>query len=298
MERISLGALIIALCMLTDNAIIVIEGIKVGIESGKDRLETVRETVAQNQWPLFGATAIGVIAFAAIGLSEDRTGEYTNSLFWVILISLSLSWVSSITVTPLLSYLMFKPRKRAGAADGSDPYGGMVFRFYRKLLALALRYRWVTIATAVVAFVASLYGFTKINQSFFPPATRPQFMVDVFLPANTHIRETEAFAGDVQRFIQGQPSVTHVTAFIGGGGLRFLLVYSPERENPAFVQFLVDVDDETKMDGLIGLIQQHLDEGYPSANAVLQEVSAWPRRGGARPGAVAWSRLCDPSEVG
>ena len=97
MERISLGALIIALCMLTDNAIIIIEGIKVGIEAGKDKLEVVREVVAQNQWPLFGATAIGIIAFAAIGLSEDSTGEYCNSLFWVIFISLTLSWISSIT---------------------------------------------------------------------------------------------------------------------------------------------------------------------------------------------------------
>ncbi len=112
-----MGALIIALCMLTDNAIIVIEGIKVGIEGGKDKLEVVRDMVAENQWPLFGATAIGVIAFAAIGLSEDSTGEYCNSLFWVILISLSLSWVSSITVTPLLSYLMFKPLGDSGATE-------------------------------------------------------------------------------------------------------------------------------------------------------------------------------------
>ena len=125
MERISLGALIIALCMLTDNAIIVIEGIKVGIEAGQDKLEVVREVVAQNQWPLFGATAIGIIAFAAIGLSEDSTGEYCNSLFWVILISLSLSWISSITVTPLLSYLFFKPIA-GGAAGSSDPYGGLL----------------------------------------------------------------------------------------------------------------------------------------------------------------------------
>ena len=117
MERISLGALIIALCMLTDNAIIVIEGIKVGIEAGEDKIETVRETIAQNQWPLFGATAIGILAFAAIGLSENSTGEYCNSLFWVIFISLSLSWVSSITATPLLSYLMFKPLAGAGSAQ-------------------------------------------------------------------------------------------------------------------------------------------------------------------------------------
>jgi multidrug efflux pump subunit AcrB len=280
MERISLGALIIALCMLTDNAIILIEGIKVGIEAGEDKLEVVREQVAQNQWPLFGATAIGVIAFAAIGLSEDRTGEYCNSLFWGILISLSLSWVSSITVTPLLSYLMFKPRAPAAGGQDADPYGGFLFRAYRRLLVLALRFRWAVVVIALGAFVLAAYGFTKVDQSFFPPATRPQFLVDAFLPAGTHIRESEAFARDVQRFIQAQPGVTHVTSFIGGGGLRFLLVYSPEKENRAFVQFLVEVDDWPKIDGLLAKIQKHLDENQPNANAVAKKFLLGPGQGG------------------
>jgi multidrug efflux pump subunit AcrB len=279
MERISLGALIIALCMLTDNAIIVIEGIKVGIEAGRDRLAVVRDTVADNQWPLFGATAIGVIAFAAIGISEDRTGEYCRSLFWVILIALSLSWVSSITITPLLSYFLFKTRV-GGASGGSDPYGSLPFRTYRNLLVLALRFRWPVVLLSVVGFVAGLYGFTKVDQSFFPPATRPQFMVDVFLPAGTHIRETEAFASSVGRHIQAQPGVTHVTSFIGGGGLRFMLVYSPERENQAFVQFLVDVDDWRKTEGLISEIQKHLDEDHPNANAVAKKFLLGPGEGG------------------
>jgi multidrug efflux pump subunit AcrB len=279
MERISLGALIIALCMLTDNAIIVIEGIKVGIESGDDKLEVVRDTVGQNQWPLFGATAIGVIAFAAIGLSEDSTGEYCNSLFWVILISLSLSWVSSITVTPLLSYLFFKPSTN-GASGSSDPYGSLPFRWYRGLLVLSLRFRWTVVVLSAVLFVASLYGFTKVNQSFFPPATRPQFMVDTFLPSGTHIRDSEAFADEVQRYIQVQPGVTHVTSFIGGGGLRFLLVYSPEGENRAFVQFLVDVDDPNKIDGLIADIQKHLDEKHPNANSIAKKFLLGPGQGG------------------
>lgn len=279
MERISLGALIIALCMLTDNAIIVIEGIKVGIESGKDKLEVVREVVGQNQWPLFGATAIGVIAFAAIGLSEDRTGEYTNSLFWVILIALSLSWISSVTVTPLLSYLFFRPSDEP-ASERSDPYAALPFRIYRRILMLALRFRWPVVILSVLVFVAALVGFTRIDQSFFPPATRPQFMVDVFLPAGTHIRETEAFANEIQRHLQTQPGVTHVTSFIGGGGLRFLLVYSPERENRAFVQFLVDVDDPAKMDGLIADIQKRLDEQYPNANAVAKKFLLGPGEGG------------------
>jgi multidrug efflux pump subunit AcrB len=278
MERVSLGALIIALCMLTDNAIIVIEACKVGIERGEDKLEVVREAVAQNQWPLFGATAIGILAFAAIGLSEDGSGEVANSLFWVIFISLSLSWVSSVTVTPLLSYLMFKPKE--GGADSKDPYAGFFFRNYRRLLDLALRFRWVTVALAIVAFVAGLYGFTRVKQSFFPNPDRPQFMVDVFLPAGTHIRETEAFAGDVQQYLQGLPHVTHVTSFVGGGGLRFLLTYSPESENPAFVQFLVDVDDWRTIAGLIPDVQKHLDKQYPSANAVAKKFLLGPGDGG------------------
>jgi multidrug efflux pump subunit AcrB len=279
MERISLGALIIALCMLTDNAIIVIEGIKVGIESGQNKLEVVRDTVAQNQWPLFGATAIGVLAFAAIAASDHSTGEYTNSLFWVILISLSLSWVSSVTITPLMSYLWFKPSTGGTAAD-RDPYGGVVFRTYRRILVLALRFRWAVVILSVVAFVASLYGFTRVKQSFFPPATRPQFMVDAFLPAGTHIAESEAFAANVQRFIQAQPGVTHVTSFVGGGGLRFLLVYSPESENPAFVQFLVDVDDWRKIDGLVADVQRHMDEAQPNANAIAKKFLLGPGKGG------------------
>ena len=280
MERISLGALIIALCMLTDNAIIVIEGIKVGIESGRKKIEVVREVVAENQWPLFGATAIGVIAFAAIGLSQDSTGEYTNSLFWVILIALSLSWVSSVTVTPVLSYMMFKPVAGSGASESSDPYKGLAFRIYRKLLILALRFRWAVVILCLLAFVAAVFGFRKVDQSFFPPATRPQFMVDVFLPASTHIRQTEAVAGDIQRYIQSQPHVTHVTSFVGGGGLRFLLVYSPENENPAYVQFLVDVDDSRKIQGLVTGIQKELDENYPNANAIAKKFLLGPGDGG------------------
>src|SRR5262249_41427425 len=152
--------------------------------------------------------------------------------------------------------------------ESKDPYAGFFFRNYRRLLTLALRFRWVTVILCIVTFVAALYGFTRVKQSFFPNPDRPQFMVDVFLPAGTHIRETEAFAGDVQRYIQGQPNVTHVTSFIGGGGLRFLLTYSPERENRAFVQLLVDVDDWRKIGGLIATVQRHLDEQYPNANAV------------------------------
>jgi multidrug efflux pump subunit AcrB len=277
-ERISLGALIIALCMLTDNAIVVTESIKGRIEAGEEKIQVIRDAISQNQWPLFGATAIAVVAFAAIGLSEDSTGEYCNSLFWVIFISLALSWVAAITVTPLLCYLFFKPRA-AGEAE-KDQYAGSFFQAYRRLLVLSLRFRWVVLPLTLVIFVAALYGFGGLDQNFFPPATRPQFMVDTFLPSGTHIRDTEAFAETMERFIKGLPGVTHTTSFIGGGGLRFLLVYSPEMENPAYVQFLVDVDDERKIDGLIETIQQELDHNHPNANSVAKKFLLGPGGGG------------------
>lgn len=278
MERISLGALIIALCMLTDNAIIVIERCKVGIERGENKLDVVRDAVAENQWPLFGATGIGILAFAAIGVSDDATGEFCNSLFWVILISLSLSWISSVTITPLLSYYMFRPG--ADGAAAKDPYDLLPFRMYRYVLSLALKFRWAVVIMGIVALVSALYGFRFVKHSFFPSPERPQFMVDVFLPAGTHIRETESFAGEVQRYAQTLPGVTHVTSFIGGGGLRFLLVYSPERENRAFVQLLIDVDDWKKIDGLIGEMQRYLDERHPNANAVAKKFLLGPGQGG------------------
>jgi multidrug efflux pump subunit AcrB len=176
--------------------------------------------------------------------------------------------------------MMFKPVAGSGASESSDPYKGLAFRIYRKLLILALRFRWAVVILCLLAFVAAGFGFRKVDQSFFPPATRPQFMVDVFLPASTHIRQTEAVAGDIQRYIQSQPHVTHVTSFVGGGGLRFLLVYSPENENPAYVQFLVDVDDSRKIQGLVTGIQKELDENYPNANAIAKKFLLGPGDGG------------------
>lgn len=276
LERISLGAFIIALCMLTDNAIVITESIKVGIETGRDKLTVCREAVAHNQWPLFGATAIAVVAFAAIGLSEDNTGEYTNSLFWVIFISLTLSWVAAVTVTPLLGYALFKPL----TGERKDPYAGAFFQGYKRLLVAALRFRWLVLPLLLVSFVAALYGFSKVPQNFFPPATRPQFLVDAFLPAGTHISDSERFAAEVEEFILAQPGVEHVSTFVGGGGLRFLLVYTPERENRSFVQFLVQVEDEQQIDRLLVGVQDYLDAHYPDANTVAKKFLLGPGAGG------------------
>jgi multidrug efflux pump subunit AcrB len=278
LERISLGALIIALCMLTDNAIVVTEGFKVGIEAGKDKIGVIRDVIAHNQWPLFGATAIAILAFAAIGLSDDSAGELLSSLFWVICISLTISWVEAITITPLLAYQFLKP-----SADGHDEehaHDGRLFQIYRGFLMSALRLRYIVLVATVLLFFAALFGFGKVDQSFFPPATRPQFMVDTFLPAGTHIQVSEAYADEVERYLLSQPGVTHVSSFVGQGALRFLLVYSAEQPNTGYVQFLVEVDDWRKIDGLVPKIQKYLEQNYPNANTIAKKFQLGPGSGG------------------
>ncbi len=199
LERISLGALVIALGMLVDNAIVVVDGMLVRVNQGQDAEEAARDVVAQQSLPLLGATAVAIMAFGAIGLSQDSTGEFCRSLFQVVLLSLGLSWLTGMTVTPLLCVMFLKPGKQQAGQEAKDPYGGFVFRMYRKLLLSAIRFRWVTVLVVIVIFGISLWGFQFVDNSFFPSSTRPQFMVDVWLPQGTHIDETVHTSQEIQR---------------------------------------------------------------------------------------------------
>jgi multidrug efflux pump subunit AcrB len=242
LERISLGALIIALGMLVDNAIVVTEGMQLRIERGDDPREAARDVVGQNQWPLLGATFVAVIAFASIGLSDHSTGEYTRSLFFVLLISLLMSWLTAVTVTPLLCTMLFRPKPQKQGGDG-DPYAGGLFRAYRGLLEFTIRARYATIAVVFALFGLSVYGFTLLPPGFFPYSTRPQYMLDIWLPQDTHIREVERSAAELEQFVMSIDNTKSIANHVGSGGLRFLLVYSPEQPNPAYAQFLVNVYD-------------------------------------------------------
>ena len=165
MERISLGALIIAMGMLVDNAIVVAEGMQVAMQRGTPSRDAAEETAGKTQIPLLGATVIGIMAFAGIGLSPDATGEFLFSLFAVIGISLLLSWILAITVTPLLGHYVFK-QGQAGASG--DAYGGLLFRTYGQTLDLALRHRWSVIAGLALITALCFVGFGQIKQAILP----------------------------------------------------------------------------------------------------------------------------------
>ena len=273
LERISLGALIIALGMLVDNAIVVVEGILVNIQRGMGRIQAASNIVAQTVWPLFGATVVAILAFAAIGLSQDSTGEYCRSLFQVILFSLLLSWVLAVTVTPLLCVMFLGAQDSDGE---SDPYGGVLFRAYRFLLTRCLKMRWTTVGVSVLLLVLSIYGFGFVKQSFFPPSTRPQFMVHYWLPQGTHITRTEADLKRIEAHLSTLDAVSDVSSFVGQGALRFLLTYASEESNSAYGMLLVSVHDWRNIDELRSEIQSYLDENFPDALAFSRKFILGP----------------------
>ena len=203
LERISLGALVIALGMLVDNAIVVVEGIIVNVQRGMDRVQAASRIVGQTIWPLLGATVVAVLAFSGIGVSQDATGEYCRSLFQVILISLMLSWVLAVTVTPMLGVMFLK-----APGNKTDPYRGILFSAYRVIVSACIRARWVTVAVAVVLLVLAVGGFGHVHESMFPDSTRPQFMVHYWLPQGTHITRTEADMEEIAAHVQTLDGVT------------------------------------------------------------------------------------------
>ena len=265
LERISLGALIIALGMLVDNAIVIVDGMLIRFQQGMDRRKAALDVVKQTAWPLLGATVIAVLAFAAIGTSQDSTGEYTRSLYTVIMISLLLSWVTAVTVTPLLGVMFLKVPE--GDPD-ADPYDSPFYRRFGSFLQACIRQRWATITVVLVVFGAAVMGFGQVSQSFFPNSTRPQLMVDYWLPQGTAIEQSARQAERIEEYLLGVDGVTHVASIIGGGAPRFLLTYGAEKPNSAYMQFLVEVEDSSLNDKLYNEIQDHLEANF--ANGMPQ----------------------------
>ncbi len=279
LERISLGALVIALGMLVDNAIVVVDGMRMRMQQGEDATSAAKKVVGQTAMPLLAATVVAITAFASIGTSEHSTGEYTRSLFTVILISLTLSWVTAVTSTPLLVKAFMKPSKQKAGED-KDPYGGAFFRGYRSFLETSIRNRWVTIAVVVSLFIAALVGFQSIKQSFFPDSTRPQFYIDFWMPNGFHIDETLHQMERAEKLLLENEEVLHVTTEIGGGQPRFLLTYTPEYPNQSFGRIIVDVDDYRVIPSLGAELQTELEEAFPMATPNVRMFINGPSTGG------------------
>ncbi len=275
LHRISLGALIIALGMLVDNAIVVTEGIMISLKRGYSRLEAARMIVGHTRWPLLGATIIAITAFAPIGLSPDASGEFTGSLFWVLLISLYLSWVFAVTLTPFFCYLMFK-EETVSDAEAIDPYRGFAYQTYRGILQLCLRFRWTTIVIMLAALSASIIGFTQVKQAFFPASSLPMFMVEYWLPQGSDIRAVKDDIQSIEQKLQQFPEIEQVTATIGRGAERFMLTYAPEFTYPSYAQLIIRVNAYDRVQPTIDAMQAVLGREYPQAFTKFQRFELGP----------------------
>jgi multidrug efflux pump subunit AcrB len=280
LERISLGALVIALVMLVDNAIVITEGMLVAMQRGHDKLRAAKDVVSQTAIPLLGSTAIAVLAFGAIGLSDDKTGEYCRSLFVVLLISLGLSWITAITITPLFGYFFLKSAPSDDNSKAKDPYAGPIYQGYKKILLACMRARGLTIAVLIGMLALSIFGFRFVRNSFFPESTRAQFMVDVWLSGGTRLDQTDRVTQEMRKIIAEIPGITHITTSVGQGALRFLLTYSPERFDPSYAQFLIDVKGQALINEVLPRVQMELSEKYPDAQIIAKRFLLGPGEGG------------------
>ena len=283
LERISLGALIIALGMLVDNAIVVVDSMKVRMQKGEDGLAAAKAVVGQNAIPLLGATAVAVLAFAAIGGMTNSTGEYTRSLYYVILISLSLSWLTAVTITPLMTKQFVLSKKDKQPQDGKhkDPYDSTFYKMYRSVLTGAIKARWLTIGIVIAMFAASLYGFGFVEQLFFPSSTSPMFQVEVQFREGNHIRETEKSVQQMEEYLLGIEGVERVAAAIGGGHPRFVLTYdTPVEAASQYTNLLVTVNDYKLIDQMQQQIQLDLEQMLPDAVVNVKKFNLGPALGG------------------
>lgn len=276
LQRISLGALIIALSMLVDNAIVIVEGVLIARQQGSPLLGALSYVIRRSALPLLGATVIAILAFAPIGLSQDSTGEYCKSLFQVLLISLMLSWFSALTITPvLIKWWLFKGNATL-AEPSADPYGGGFYRWYQRILRALLQHKSVTLVVLVTLLAGAIWGFGSVRQNFFPSSNTPIFFVDLWLPYGTDIAATEKMASDIEQTIKGQPGVVTTIATIGQGSMRFILTYSGQRQYSNYAQIMVRMNDRHSIAPLTRDIDAWIARHYPQVNASSKRVMFGP----------------------
>ena len=280
LQIISLGALIIALGMLVDNAIVVTEGIIIGLKRGQTRMQAAKGIVSQTQWPLLGATVIAIIAFAPIGLSENAAGEFCRSLFYVLLISLFISWITAITLTPFFCDIAFKDGEQK-TEEENDPYKGVIFTVYRNVLSAAIHHRAVTIILIVAALGGAIFGFGYIKNAFFPASNTPIFFVDVWLPEGTDIKANQEYMHRIEKSIlkseaEQKNGVNNLTTVIGQGAQRFVLPYTPEKGYAAYSQLLVEMKDLDSLKSYMPKLETELRAKFPQADFRFKPLENGP----------------------
>ncbi|MEL6829141.1 MAG: efflux RND transporter permease subunit [Pseudomonadota bacterium] len=278
MHRISLGALVISLGMLVDNGVVITDGILVGVQKGRNKLEVAKDVAAKNLRPLLGGTLVGIIAFAPIGFAPGSTAEFTGALFWVVLIALGLSWVLAFTLTPLFCYWAF-PQQDAPAEDAVAKPDGAFMRAYKGVIRGVLSARLISLTITIGVFAVSVWGFQFVKSGFFPASTSPQVVVDYFLPEGTDIERTREDMIRLETHVRTLDGVENVQTLIGDGALRYMLVYDAGSADASYGQLLLRTSAYQENDRLIREIQRYVDSAFPDGQAKVWKFQLGPGGG-------------------
>src|SRR4029079_12333944 len=238
MQRISLGALIIALALMVDDAMTTTDAMLIRLAAGDDKVDAATFAFRTYAFAMLAGTLVTIAGFVPVGFAASSAGEYTFSLFAVVAIALIASWFVAVLFAPLLGVAILKPPK---TEMSSEP--GWVFRTYRSFLTWALRAKWLTIAFTLAMFVASIFAIRLIPNQFFPASDRPELLVDMTLPQNASIFASESVARRLDDVLKDNPDVARWSTNVGRGAIRFYLPLNVQLPNNFFSQAVAVAKD-------------------------------------------------------
>ena len=281
LDRVSLGALTMASGLIPGNAILVVDGMKQRLDQGLAGIAAAREAVAENAVPLLGSTAAVVLAFTAIGGMDNGTGEQLRALALVVPIALPIGWLAALWVAPLLANQLLV--SGVAGIGSAAPYDGRFFRLYARMLATAIRHRWVVLGATALLVALSIHGLGFVRQTFFAPSSKPGFLVEVHFREGTHIRETERRMDEIQAYLRGHEGIVRVATAIGAGHPGYPPIYETGSDvGGHYGLSLVSVGDERRIDALVRRIQTDLDERFPDALVNVRRHARVPATAGGR----------------
>ncbi|MBB3658300.1 multidrug efflux pump subunit AcrB [Rhizobium sp. BK650] len=277
LQRISLGALIIALGLLVDDAMIVVEMMERKLEEGLVKIDAASFAYSSTAFPMLTGTLITTAGFIPVGFAASTAGEYVRTLFYVVGIALATSWFVAVYFTPWLGYMILKQRKHAG--EHHDVFDTRFYRGLRHTVAWAVRHRVIVLALTLGTFVASLWSFQFIPQNFFPQSSRPEILVDLWLPEGTSIKEVEVQAKALEARMMDDPDKRFIATYIGEGAPRFFLPLDQQLRNPNYAQLLIMANDEPARERLIIKLRTILAEDFPSIRGKVDRLFLGPPTG-------------------
>ncbi len=273
LQRISLGALIIALGLLVDDAMIAVEMMVARLEVGDTLRSAATHVYTSTAFPMLTGTLVTVAGFIPIGLNDSAAGEFTFTLFVVIAVSLVVSWIVAVLFTPLLGVTILP----ASMKKHDHAEKGWFAALFGVALRLAMRWRWVTIAATGAVFALSLYGMKFVQQQFFPSSDRPELIVDWSLPHNSSITETDAeMARFEKEVLAGDKDVDHWSTYVGQGAMRFVLSFDVQPNDLAFGQMVIVTKSIQARDRLRSQYQTYLRKTFPGTDALVHLLDIGP----------------------